>query len=451
MKRALVFISVGLILLTAACDTFTDYDYDDWEEGDSVSNESGSGDALSAQQQPGHASPILLPDYTAGDKWSLWVDGPHLRGANIWQSIVIPDLDGLEFKGSGHVGPPYVQEDFDRLAALGANYVSISGPGLFTEEPPFEVDLKAVENLDNLLAMIANADMFATIGFRTGPGRSEYGLCCSGEWYFRNYFNDSIWEDQSAQGAWVEMWRYTAERYKDYPIVAGYKLMVEPNANGIFFGGLWDPEEFYPEYAGTLYDWNQLYPRLVEGIREVDPETPILVGGMGWSAVVWLPYLELVDDPRVVYVVHQYEPQDDYTHQEPSGRNSYPGEMDLDYDHRDDAFNRSWLVDFFSVIDKFMTAHKVPVSVDEFGVNRWVPGGAQFMDNQMSLFDERGLNYALWEWQTSWPPFAEDVHDMNFLLGPDPGNLDQVENDLKDVIVRHWSQNSIRPSSWIAE
>ncbi len=121
------------------------------------------------------------PEPVAFDKWALWLDGAHLRGANIWQAIVIPELDGPEFKGSGPVGPPYIQEDFNRLAAMGANYVSISGPGLFTETPPYTVDPGIQAHLDSLLAMIAEADMFATIGFRTGPGRSEFSLCCGGD------------------------------------------------------------------------------------------------------------------------------------------------------------------------------------------------------------------------------------------------------------------------------
>ena len=112
-------------------------------------------------------------------KWDLWSSGETLlRGANIWQALVIPDLDGPTFKGSGYIGPPFTQEDFDNLAALGANYVTISGPGLYTEEPPFVVDTQAVENLDNLLEMISNGDMFATISFRTGPGRSECSFWC---------------------------------------------------------------------------------------------------------------------------------------------------------------------------------------------------------------------------------------------------------------------------------
>ena len=102
--------------------------------------------------------PAPLPSESGIDKWSLWADGTQLRGANIWQHVVVPWVDGDEFLGDDHVGPPFVQQDLDRLAALGANYVNISGPGLFTEKPPYVPDEAAQAHMDNLLDMIARAD-----------------------------------------------------------------------------------------------------------------------------------------------------------------------------------------------------------------------------------------------------------------------------------------------------
>jgi len=90
-------------------------------------------------------------------KWVLWTSGTQLRGANIYQRRVYPELDGSEFLGSGSLGPPYTQEDLDRLAAWGANYVNISHPGLFTEEPPYVLDPDVQVNLDRLLRMVAHA------------------------------------------------------------------------------------------------------------------------------------------------------------------------------------------------------------------------------------------------------------------------------------------------------
>jgi hypothetical protein len=214
-----------------------------------------------------------------GDKWALWVGGTQLRGANIYQRRTYRELDGPEFMGDGPVGPPYTQDDLNLMAAMGANYVNISHPGLFTEVPPFRLDPDIQANLDNLLDMIAGADMFAVISFRTGPGRSEFTFFWDevGDWFDESYLNDLVWQDQAAQDAWVEMWRYTASRYGQHPIVVGYDLMVEPNANEVgshALGdalGIWEPEAFYAECGGTLYDWNQLYPRITEAIRQVTP------------------------------------------------------------------------------------------------------------------------------------------------------------------------------------
>jgi len=397
--------------------------------------------------------PSPSPSPPPPTKWSLWTGPTALRGANIYQRRVYPELDGPNFMGPGPIGPPYTQEDLDRLAALGANYVNISHPGLFTEEPPYVLDPDAEANLDRLLKMAADAGLYAVISFRTGPGRSEFTFFWDevGDWFDASYLNDTVWQDPEAQQAWAEMWRYTAQRYRDNPIVVGYDLMVEPNANEVGSDALhdrlevWDPEEFYAEYGGTLYDWNRLYPEIVAAVREVDPETPILVGGMGYSAVEWLPYLEPVDDPYVVYTVHQYEPYV-YTHQEPPDlTRAYPGDFDADWDGEPERVDRAWLEDLLATVDGFREEHGVPVAVNEFGLMRWEPGADVFLADQMDLFEGRGLNYALWLWETSWKPYAEEVNAFNFRLGPDPDNTTEVPSDLMDVITAYWSRNTLRP------
>lgn len=269
------------------------------------------------------------------------------------------------------------------------------------------LDEEVQANLDNLLDMIAQADMFAVITFRTRPGRSDFTFYRdgAGDWFAPELLIESVWSDQAPQDAWAEMWRYTAERYHDNPFVVGYDLMCEPNSEDVALG-IYEPEEFYPQHAGTLYDWNQFYPRITAAIREVDSDTPILVSAMGWGSLRWLPYLEPTDDQRTVYMVHQYEPHD-YTHQEPPARNAYPGEFDLDWDGSPDVFDRQWLDGYLSIIDDFEQEHGVPVSVNEFGVRRWVPGAAEFMADQMELFEQRGMNHALWAWDPAWEPWRK--------------------------------------------
>ncbi len=63
----------------------------------------------------------------------------------------------------------------------------------------------------------------------------------------------------------------------------------------------------------------------------------------------------------------------------------------------------------------------------------------------MDRFEERGLNYALWLWETSWEPCREEVNAFNFRFGPDPDNTTEVLSDLMDVITAYWSRNTLRP------
>ena len=381
-------------------------------------------------------------------KYDLWSSTTTmLRGINVWQALVIPEVDGDIFKGSARVGPPFSQADFDLLSLLGANYVVISAPGLFTENPPYELDVEVQRNLDAMLEMIASADMFATIAFRSGPGKAEWSLCCLNESYYRGYFNDEVWSDADAQAGWAAMWQYTAERYRDNPVVVGYKLMVEPNAADVLYG-IDSPGEFFRSYSDTLADWNTLYPKLVQAIRVVDADTPILVGADGYSSVAWLPYLTPVDAANMVYVAHQYVPYDSYTHQEPDGENTYPGSFDVDWDNAAENVDKNYLSGLLNPVRRYQQKQGVPIAIDEFGVKRWVPGAWLYLNDLLDLFEQAGWNYAIWEWSTGYEPYGLAIDDFNYKLGIDPANKTvQLDNPLLNVLKSYWSLNTIRPSN----
>lgn len=405
---------------------------------------------LSAETIPADApSSFETPTHTvteeAMEKWSLWTNATQLRGANIWQRIRVPELDG-DLLGTGYIGPPYAQSDFDRLAAAGANYVNLSVPGLFTEHPPYVLDEAVQAHLDSLLEMAKRAGLFVVISFRTGPGRSDFTFYRdgAGEWFESSLLIESIWTDQAAQDAWVRMWQYTAERYRQFPEVVGYDLMVEPNADEVALQ-IYDPAEFYPLYAGTLFDWNRFYPRIVTAIREVDSKTPILVSPMGWGSVPWLSYLEPTPTERIVYAVHQYGPFV-YTHQQPEDRKPYPGNFDINWDDLPDRFDRNWLESYLTPLVTFRQQNGAPLVVNEYGVVRWAPGAAEFLRDEIAWFEAHGLNHALWVWEPTYEPwYTWGDRAMYYPFGPDPQNFTEVENDLWRVILESWRKNSLRP------
>lgn len=392
------------------------------------------------------------PGKTEITKWDLWSsDETLLRGANISQAIVILELDGPTFKGPGPVGPPYTQEDFDRLAALGANYVSISGPGIFSVDPPYEILPEVVAHYDHLLEMIANADMFATIGFRSGPGRADWSICCADEEWAQPYLVDTVWQDREQQAAWAEMWRAAAEHFGGHPNVVAYKLMVEPNAAAFHFN-IFDPDEFFAGYAGSTYDWNSWFPEIISAIREVDTDTPILVSADDYSSLAWLPYVKLVEDERTAYYVDQYEPHV-YTHQDAGSGLSYPGHFDTNYDGTLEDFDLAWLQRQMSRVSDFEASSGAQATVEEYGLVRWAAGAEDYLNDGMSLFEEQGLNYAIWAWETEWKEYTDEVNAFNWRFGTEAENLVEVPNELQDVLTSYWALNRLRPSnvSWKSE
>jgi len=390
---------------------------------------------------------ITVSEDTSITKMSLWQEKTKLRGANIYQRRVYVELDGSTFMGSGVVGPPYTREDFDELAALGANYVNISHPGLYTENSPYSLDTDIQANLDNLLAKIALADMFAVISFRTGPGRSEFTFFWGedDDWFDKSYYNDRVWKNQQAQEAWAEMWKYTARRYQGHAVVVGYDLMVEPNSNEVWLD-IWEPRTFYNRHADTLYDWNPLQAKITAAIREVDSATPVLIQGMSYSSVEWFPYIIPGGDSNTVYLAHQYAPII-YTHQEGT-KYQYPDYLDTNWDGNKEQFNKTWLDNLLKILDQFINKYQVAVAVNEFGLVRWAPNSADFMDDQMALFEQRNFNHALWAWNCSWTEYEVEVDAFDFMHGSSKSNHKDVPgNPLLAVIKKYWAKNQLRPSN----
>ena len=366
----------------------------------------------------------------ATSKIDLWTDGPCLRGANIYQRRVYPDLDGTSL-GDGAVGPPYAAEDFEGLAALGANLVDISHPGIFSEASPYALDEAVLENLYAAVDGAAAAGLFSVISFRTGPGRNEFVFLDEEdpEWVGESLDDNTLWQSAGAQDAWAEMWRATAERFRDHRAVVAYDLMVEPNSNALV--GAYSPEEFYPAYDGTLFDWNRLYPLLASAIREVDPETPILVGALGWSHVDWLGHLWPIDDPGIVYSVHQYEPVE-FTVQAPGGGPAYPEQFDAD-----------WLLAKLAPVDTYRRLTGAPVAVNELGVVRWAPGAARFLADEIDILERSGASWAFWLWYPSFAPWAE-ADTFSVLNGPDPAShVPAADNELLRAVESAFARNVI--------
>lgn len=352
--------------------------------------------------------------------------------------------------GHATVGPRLVAADFKHLADAGANWVNISHPGIFAEEPPYGLDHEMLANLERLVSLAHRNRLWCVISYRTGPGRSEFSIVreAAGEWFPHSMVNDGVWFSHAAQAAWAAMWRETASRFGDHPAVAGYQLMVEPNANAcVQDGPIWNASTFYARYGNRTPDWNRFYPLCMTAIRAVDRATPILVAGENHASPYWLDRLIPTRDSRSVYAVSVYEPFH-YTHQEQQDTTSpstYPGWV---YGPQSTNWvGPDWVDALLDRLQAYKRWQNVPVAVTEIGVQRWQPGAARFMHDYLSGLEARGINYALWLWESSDPRYSKHVTAFNFRLGPDPATTNDAQtNALQDVIETFWQRNTRRPT-----
>jgi len=367
------------------------------------------------------------------DNWSLWSGGTKLRGANVWQKRIEPELDGDGF-GTGKIGPPYGDADLKGLAELGANWVNLSFPGVYSERPPYQLEPAVDKELEEWFAKAQRNKLYVTLSFRTGPGRNEA------------IFDDSekkralqtVWNDPKAQDAWVEMWKYVAKKYGNSPVLAGFHLMVEPNANKVVSPPTEDVAAFYKKYKGKPQDWNQFAARLINAIRSENKTVPILVGGMNFSNLEWAKALDLPKDPHLVTNVHFYEPYQ-YSHKE--SEMTYPATRATD---EGETWNKAWLKEQLSEMEEVKEKKKTPVSIGEFGVIRHQSGAPRYLDEITGLFEEYGVNYSVWLWESSFKKI--DYDQFNFRRGTKEANHTDVKNnELVQVLKKRWAKNSIRP------
>lgn len=116
-------------------------------------------------------------------------------------------------------------------------------------------------------------------------------------------------------------------------------------------------------------------------------------------------------------------------------------------DNQPDDFDWNWMTNYFSRLDTFQAQHPGQRAMNKFGVARWALGASNFMRDQMNYLEQRGMNYAVWVWDSGWEPWRTwGSKAMNYLFGPDPNNYTEVPNALMNEILQAWSRNTIRPS-----
>lgn len=102
-----------------------------------------------------------------------------------------------------------------------------------------------------------------------------------------------LFESETSQQLFCEVWQKIARRYADEPVILGYELMNEPIAH------------YFENKDELNKKLEPLYKRATRAIREVDANHVILLGGARWNSDFFM-FTDWKFDKNIMYTCHRY-------------------------------------------------------------------------------------------------------------------------------------------------
>jgi len=219
-----------------------------------------------------------------------------------------------------------------------------------------------------------------------------------------------FWQDRSNLEVAIQCWKQVAELCKGRKQVIWYDILNEPL----------DWADF-PKHVKVWPEWAQA---MIDEIRKTDPKTPVVVevgpGGLCWG----FKDFPVLKGANIIYSTHQYQPHQ-YTHQGISGLNNtdlakaylamqqkWPGQFS---DTGGGMWDKDRLYKELASMIEFQKKNNVRIYISEFGVVRWSPGSADYVRDNLDIFEEFGWDWTFHAYKENpiWDPEYEPVFGQN--------------------------------------
>lgn len=236
-----------------------------------------------------------------------------------------------------------------------------------------------------------------------------------------NKDDNRLWHDKKYQEQAIKFWVDLATALKDNPAIAGYNIINEPHPEVAFnFNDFLtqDFQKFANKVSGTNADLSLFYQHIVNAIRKVDRDTPIILDIGMYADPRAFAYFKPVNSEHIIYAFHMYEPYDYTNKQRNNAKYSYPGKMTIGNNHKMIEMSKDKLQEiYFEPIIQWQKRYHIPsnrIFAEEFGANRMTKGLDIYLHDLIEVFNKNG-----WHW--TFYSFREDTWDgMDYELGNKP-------------------------------
>ncbi|MBV9172465.1 MAG: cellulase family glycosylhydrolase, partial [Chloroflexi bacterium] len=167
----------------------------------------------------------------------------------------------------------FAEDDVRFLASVGASVVRIALNYRHFEHDatPFEYLESGFQRLDQAVRWCAKHGLYVILDLHAVQGWQN------SDWHSDNANRVSLfWDHAQFQDRFLALWVELARRYRGNAVIAGYNVMNEPASNS--------PRGRFSDTHRPRWDViNRVYRRVVEAIRQVDPDHVIFLEGDYYS------------------------------------------------------------------------------------------------------------------------------------------------------------------------
>jgi len=320
----------------------------------------------------------------------------------------------------GVMSPPWArltEQDIHDLAAWNVNlirYQIVDGCPDVNDIDVYKKWFKAaLDHLESLMPLLKKydikviVDMHAVVGGRYGKAAAAGNADGS---HFR------AMHEAEYRNALIECWQYAAKRFKDNTQIYAYDLCNEPIQHGAVPYSFWDLQ----------YD-------TAKAIRAIDPEVPIMVESNHMANPIFFE-MEPMPLKNIIFSVHMYAPGE-YTHQGVNDT-SYTKQFHArQSDYRNAGWNRGRLAESMNAVRQFQQKYGAKIQVGEFSVAIWAPGGASYLDELVSIFEE-------YKWDWTYHAFREwDGWSLEHEGTPTNIRRAEKDTDRKQIMLKYFNKN----------
>lgn len=293
------------------------------------------------------------------------------------------------------------EEDIGQIASWGMDHVRLPIDYMVLEEDdnPFVYKEEGFSYVDRCIRWCMENDLNIILDLHRAAGYA-----------FHSLGSNRLFDEEHLKQRYISLWQAFAERYREYGRNVVFELLneiVEPDS----------------------VRWNELSRRAVEGIRQIDKDRTIIIGGNNYNSVHTLHELAALEDDNLIYTFHFYEPHI-FTHQKaswepmlknlefevpyPSGREIYekylakPEEFREKYTF-DETVDKEYLRRYLQPALTFAKERNVTLYCGEYGVIDHVPieSNLKWHADLSELFTEYGIGRAVWSYKLMSFPMVD--------------------------------------------